>query len=210
MPAPFRTPPASTATSITPGSFGCVPMHNPDLARVVRVLEWANGEGYRDYEHALIYAGWADRTPITPTRYGHNAPVVGTGRGHYVVEAAPGGARYRNIGDSPENLTGVLWSTKAFPLTAPQSGAVVTWAQTYLGTPYSWLDYAALTTHRLGIPAPHLQSYIASTGHMICSQYVDTCYARAGIHLFTDGRWPGYVTPAGLAGLVEAKLAAAA
>ncbi len=44
--------------------------------------------------------------------------------------------------------------------------------------------------------------YVASSKHMICSQLVDFVYMQSGIHLFNDGRWPGYVTPADLASLL--------
>ena len=64
------------------------------------------------------------------------------------------------------------------------------------------MDYFALALHRLGIPAPELKRYIGSSKHLICSQLVDLVYAEAGIHLFTDNRWPGYVTPADLANLI--------
>ena len=37
---------------------------------------------------------------------------------------------------------------------------------------------------------------------MICSQLVDYCYLMAGVHLFNDGRWPGYVTPEDLANVI--------
>jgi hypothetical protein len=60
------------------------------------------------------------------------------------------------------------------------------------------LDYLALVAHRLHIPAPGLRQFIADTGHMICSQLVDEVYRRAGLIMFGDGRWPGYVTPGGL------------
>ncbi len=33
---------------------------------------------------------------------------------------------------------------------------------------------------------------------MICSQLVDQSYQDAGVHLFSDGRWSGYVTPGAL------------
>lgn len=178
-------------------------MHDPAIGRAVQVLEWANGDGFRNYEHALIYAG---QYGTTPTTVHGPAPIVGSGPGHYVIEAAPGGARWRNIGDAPEVvLQGALWSTDAFPLTLAQQAAVVQAAVHYLGTPYSWADYGALVWHHLHLPWPGLQDYVADTGHMICSQLVDQCYADTGIHLFTDGRWPGYVTPEALADLVLAK-----
>lgn len=40
-----------------------------------------------------------------------------------------------------------------------------------------------------------LREFIESTGHMICSELGDRARLDAGSHLFTDGRWPGYVKP---------------
>lgn len=76
----------------------------------------------------------------------------------------------------------------------------VVWAARRLvGTPYSWADYAALAAHRYRIPGhQRLRQFVADTGRLICSQLVDEAYRRAGIHLFDDGRWPGYVTPGAL------------
>lgn len=102
----------------------------------------------------------------------------------------------------PEELPGALWSSGAFDLSGSQRERVISASLSLTGTPYSFLDYAALSAHRLHIPAPHLKKYIADTGHLICSQLCDEVYYRAGIHLFVDGRWPGYVTPADLAELI--------
>ena len=76
---------------------------------------------------------------------------------------------------------------------------VVATARSLIGTPYSWADYAALAAHRYRIPGhERLRRFVADTGRLICSQLVDEAYRRAGIHLFDDGRWPGYVTPGAL------------
>ncbi len=64
---------------------------------------------------------------------------------------------------------------------------------------YSFLDYLALAAHRYRLPVPGLRTYIKSTGHLICSQLVDACYQAAGVQLFDDHRWNGYVTPSDLA-----------
>lgn len=193
-------------SSIVPGNFACVPMHSDIVGPVVRVLEWCNGEGFRNYEHALVFAGYYSDTPtkfVGPA----DAPIAGTGRGWYVIEAAPNGARWRNIGGPPSLLAGALWSTDAFPLTDESSDAVVAAAIRYLGTPYSWVDYGALTAHRLHLPVPGLQGFIESSHSMICSQLVDRCYMNAGIQLFNDNRWCGYVTPEGLADDITERLA---
>jgi hypothetical protein len=69
---------------------------------------------------------------------------------------------------------------------------------------YSYLDYVALAFHSLHIPFPGLKNYIASTRHMTCSQLVDQAEKDAGVQLFKDGRWPGYVMPSDLGRLLGA------
>jgi cell wall-associated NlpC family hydrolase len=159
-----------------PGDFAAVAMDDA-VGHLIEFGEWLNGDGFGQYAHALVY--------------------VGDGQ---IVEAMPGGAlmRPRAVQD------GDLWSTGVLPVTQDQREAIVAAANRYLGVPYSFADYAALAAHRLHIPVPGLRAFIADTGHMICSQLVDQCYADAGVHLFTDGRWPGYVTPKELANLCSA------
>lgn len=155
-----------------PGDFGLVKMGG-EAGRLIRIGQWLNGDGFADYEHAFIYAGDGQ-----------------------IVEAEPGGAKC-----VPLHYDGVLWSTGIPRQLRPfgdQRAAIVKAARGYTGTPYSFADYLALAAHRLHIPAPGLREYIASSGHMICSQLVDQCYQDAGVHLFDDGRWPGYVTPGSL------------
>jgi cell wall-associated NlpC family hydrolase len=156
-----------------------------DAGKLIRLGQLLNGDGFGDYEHAFIYIG----------DYGTTGDLAAQ-----IVEAEPGGARRTAL-----NYSSVLWSSGKIPLTDAQRAAIVTAAKKYVGTPYSAADYFALAAHRLHIPAPGLRAYVASSGHMICSQLVDACYADAGVHLFSDGRWPGYVTPGALADLLEAK-----
>lgn len=73
------------------------------------------------------------------------------------------------------------------------------------GTKYSFLDYPALglaewaRTHPdnalLKKVSTGLRSYINSGGHLICSALVDRAASNAGIHVYSDGRMPGDVTP---------------
>ena len=167
-------------TGPLPGDFGVVKMGG-DAARWIRIGQWLNGDGFADYEHAFVYTG-----------------------GGGIVEAEPGGARTT---DASKYGGGVLWSTGIIPLTDAQRRAVVKAARGYIGTPYSAADYFALAAKRLrlGPLVPGLRAYVASSGHMICSQLADQCYADAGVHLFTDGRWPGYVTPGALYQLLLAR-----
>ena len=157
-------------TTPRPGDFGLL-IGNDTIGRLIRVGEWLNGDGFSLYSHAFVLLD--DDT---------------------ILEAEPGGARIRPVGEYPDSL--VAWSS--WDLTGGQRAAVVAAARPMLGVPYSFADYLALATHRLRIPAPGLRRFVASSGHMICSQLVDEAYRRAGLRMFADGRWPGDVTPADL------------
>ena len=158
-----------------PGDFVLAHMSG-DVATWIRIGQILNGSGFSDYEHAFVYIGHGN-----------------------IVEAGGNGAVL-----TPYHYgTNVLWSSGIIPLTDVQREAVVTAATGYTGVGYSYADYFALAAHRLHIPAPDLKSYIATSKHMICSQLVDQAYEDAGVHLFKDGRWPGYVTPGDLWQLLQ-------
>ncbi|PYC86618.1 hypothetical protein C7C46_05650 [Streptomyces tateyamensis] len=149
-----------------------------DTGRLIRIGQWLNGDGFADYEHAFL--------------------LVGDGE---VIEAEPGGARQASLTEYTGRL--IRWSTGRFELTNDQRAAVIAAARGYLKVPYSFLDYAALAAHRFRLPGSTLlRGYVADTRHQICSQLVDQCYQDAGIKLFDDGRWTGYVTPADLGRLL--------
>lgn len=143
------------------------------VGKAITVGQWLNGEGFRFWQHAFV---------ALP--------------GNQVLEAEPGGAVIR-----PYPYGGdVYWCGGLFGLlpdgvTAADITAV---AAQLDGIGYSFADYGALAARRLRIPAPHLRRFIAATGHQICSQLADDFYLRLGGHCFTDGRWAGDVTPAGL------------
>lgn len=122
--------------------------------------------------------------------FGVESVEPGTGT-EWIVEAMPEGARHIANWHDPAHTV--------YLRCPDQYRAGV--AQAFLdlvGTPYSWLDYQAIALHHLHVPAPWLKRYIASTGHMICSQLVDEAAQRGGWHLFDDHRWPGYVPPCDL------------
>lgn len=82
-------------------------------------------------------------------------------------------------------------------------------ARSYVGTPYSFLDYAAITGVRLGITNGPIRRYVTTSKHMICSQLADQAMADAGYHVFTDGRLPQDVTPGALFGKLTSMYPAA-
>jgi hypothetical protein len=161
---------------VKPGDFGLTQIHG-GVGVAIRVGQWLMGDGFADYQHAFVLVS-----------------------NSAVVEAEPGGARLAHLAEY--DLARVAWYS-----CPPESAeGICQNALALLGTPYSFLDYAALAAVRLGAPAALvLRRYVASTGHMICSQLVDEAYRRAGVHLYDDGRLPGDVTPLDLDALILAQ-----
>lgn len=160
-----------------PGDFFLAPITG-DIGRMVQFGQFLNGEGFLMYQHAGI--------------------LLQSGK---TIEAMPGGAiigeisRYR-----PEELR---WSSQLIEPSIDQRVLICEYGRACRGVPYSFADYGALALHRFNINTPGLRHYIETSGHMICSQLVDYIYGKAGVQLFNDGRWPGYVTPASLNNLLE-------
>ncbi|MFG3287220.1 hypothetical protein ACGF3G_00150 [Streptomyces sp. NPDC048179] len=142
------------------------------VGKGIEVGQWLNGDGFAPWAHAFL--------------------VMPDGK---LIEAMPGGAQVVPLTEYDDR--DVVYVSPA-GLTPAQRWAITACARQYEGVPYSFADYAALATHRLHIPAPGLRTFVASTGHMICSQLVDRAYLDAGIQLFNDKRWEGYVTPMAL------------
>jgi len=126
------------------------------------------------------------------SKWRHAAVYTGDG---WLIEAEPGGARKAQLSEYATDPQ--LW----LPCPEQYRSAVAAAALMLEGVPYSYLDYAAITTHALHISVPGLKGYISSTNHMMCSQLVDFAAMDGGWHLFDDGRWPGYVPPVDLAGI---------
>jgi hypothetical protein len=161
-----------------PGDFFLAPISG-HVGLGVRFGQFLNGEGFLPYQHAGVLLNSSGTT----------------------IEAMPGGAIYGHLDKwKPEEL---IWSTGIIELTSPQRADICRRGYHLQGVPYSFLDYLALAAHRFRVRVPGLKNYIASSGHMICSQLVDHLYDSAGKHLFFDGRWDGYVSPASLYWLLE-------
>lgn len=142
--------------------------------------------------------GWAPLLirVVTRSKYNHAFIYVG---GDTVVEARPSGAGYAAL----SSFDIVLWQTTA--LTQGQRDDIVAEAHRLVGTPYSWVDCAAIGLAKIfGWHLPEVvRKRLNRKDRLMCSQLVDTCDLRAGVHLFLDGRIPGDVSPGDLADLAS-------
>jgi cell wall-associated NlpC family hydrolase len=145
---------------------------NGPVGWLISLGEWLLGDGFTRFDHAFI--------------------VLDGGR---LIEAQPGGARIVPLSTYADRK--VVFVAPA-GLTDGQRVLICAQAEAMVGTPYSFLDYAAIALHRFHIPAPGLRRFVSSTRHEICSALCDEVYRRAGVQLFADGRWPGFCTPADL------------
>jgi hypothetical protein len=183
------------AADVLPGDFAVLPISG-DVGRGIEIGQWllavihgwprAKVRKMRPFDHAEIYVGQPDAD----------------GPHGYTIGAYPGGARKVPLPCPPAELPGSLWSSGLIDLTAAQREAITGWAIAHIGTPYSFIDYVAIAAHGLHLPVPGLRAYIRSSRHMICSQMVDADYTANGVHLYSDGRWSGYVDPLMLADLL--------
>ena len=161
------------------GAFAVVNTGTPWATPLIEAGEFLWGDGFSDYDHAVTCSAIrADGTVV-------------------IVEAMPHGAVevFWHYQDRPH-----AWSTGRVK-TSPEAGDA---AHFLTGTPYSALDYFALAAHRLSLHPLDmmLRRRVASSKHAICSQLVDLAQQRAGVQLFDDQRWPGYVVPQDLALLI--------
>ncbi|WP_405927885.1 hypothetical protein OG554_03550 [Streptomyces griseus] len=145
----------------------------------------------------LVAAGQALVGDAAPVQ--HAFVYVGNGM---IVQAMPSGAELIRL---EEASPVVQWSMGRFDLTRRQRDQIKWYATGLVGTPYSFLDYASIALAHYRIRPAWVRDFVASTGHLICSQLVDEVYLRAGVHLFDDGRLPGDVTPGDLWKLLNPK-----
>lgn len=150
-----------------PGDFGLVSIKG-GVGFLIRVGQFLNGDGFRDYEHAFIY--------------------VGDGK---IVEAEPGGALISDL--SEYDGRPIMWSTGLISVPDWQRTDLAEDAKKFEGVPYSFLDYLAIALYRLGIKHPGVAKRVKDSKHYICSQLVAQIYADNGIPLT---EYPPYlVTP---------------
>lgn len=158
-----------------PGDIGLTSVRGP-VGKLIALGEFLNGSGFTTWEHAFLVLD-----------------------GDRLIEAQPGGARIEPL--AKYDHRDVVYVAPA-GLTDGQRVLICAAAEKYEGVGYSAAEYFALAAHRFHVPVPWLRRYIASSHRLICSQLCDQAYADAGVHLFTDGRWPGWVTPADLYNLL--------
>jgi hypothetical protein len=186
-----------------PGDFCCVPVAGLGGATIEAgeyLAERLQGQpaALRAYDHAQVYVGQPDRTGPGMHGYTYSA---------YPDNGKNGKTGLRPLPCPPEQLPGAIWSSGIIEMDPGQRAGIVAWCAAHPDVPYSWPDYGAIALHALHVPAPGLKAYIAGSSSMICSQYTDAAYNYGGgVHLFDDNRWPGYVTPADLAGLLLARM----
>jgi hypothetical protein len=155
---------------IRPGTIGLTQIHG-DVGFGIRVGQWLLGDGFANYQHAFLLI---------------DGPKLPNGS---IIEAEPGGARVGNAVEYED----IYWCQNIAAKYGVKLNDVVWEARKYLGVPYSFLDYLAIAQRRLHLPTLGFRSYVASTGHMICSQLCARAYYDAGTPLYPY--WTGYVTP---------------
>jgi cell wall-associated NlpC family hydrolase len=165
-------------TNPQPGDFAVTSITG-SVGFLISVGEYLNGSRFGHWDHAFVYVG-----------------------DDQLVEAEPGGARIASLDEYASRP--VAWSTGHIELTDAQRTKVVAAARGYAGVGSSAADYFAIAAPRFHLPVPGLKDFVADSKHLICSQLVDKCYQDAGVQLFRDQRWNGYVTPADLGVLVGA------
>lgn len=165
-----------------PADYRIVPVHGW-AGLGIEIGQFLNDEGWSKHDHAEVFLG---EVPGKTGLWTASSYSDGPGIRPYVP------------------VEGEVWSTGIIALTDEQRTGIVAWCLAHPDVGYGWWDYLALTLHHFGVNDPALRRSIASSGHMICSQYTDAAFSYGGdVHLFDDGRWEGYVTPGDLAALVS-------
>jgi uncharacterized protein YycO len=123
----------------------------------------------------------------------------------YTVEAQAAGAvrKVEQTGGVNVDFGVSLW-VRIERLASGRSQRIADEAVKLLGTPYGFPDLLAVAWacrhDPTGVPEkPNWwQRRLMRDDRLICSQLVDLACLRVGVHLFTDGRLPGAVTPGDL------------
>jgi len=150
----------------------------------------------------LRSGGWMGALIRLATRSSVNHTGIALGDGR-TVEAMPRGATIGREQDGPD----VIWGTDLLAtIEAQRPGAGVRIAAEALrlvGTPYGFLDIAALGLTAIGLRWGWLERIVGRQDRLICSQLDDVACLRAGVHLYDKPpRLPQNVTPGDIEWLV--------
>jgi hypothetical protein len=156
-----------------PGTIGLTQISG-GVGKLVRVGQWLCRAGFENYQHAFV---------VTDEIGVNGLPMI--------VEAEPGGARFVEL-----HYSNVYWCDGiAHGLTTAERLEISQAACGFIGTGYSFLDYAAIAAKHLDLPVSAIDRYVASTHHVICSQLAAACYDRASVPIFSNTEWTGDVMP---------------
>ena len=156
-----------------PGDYLVIRTHGL-MAQGIR-FGCAIGGTWSPYNHAAIYVGPVDHVPS-------------------IVEANPSGVCVTDLSTyAPED---VIVSRRA--LSPWERAKITTAARALVGTPYGWLDIAALAAVQLRHCPRWLEDRAKRDDRLVCSQVVTTAYAAAGLTVI-PGKDPWAVTPGDLA-----------
>jgi hypothetical protein len=125
-------------------------------------------------------------------------------RPRVIVEAMPGGARTNSTVSYPN----AIWSH--LPLSPWQRHNIAEAGLRHVGALYNWLDLGAVGIAQkrwspqlreqwlAGQHMPWWVNRVSNNRRLICSQLVDLAVQAGNVHLFTDQRLPGLVSPGDL------------
>lgn len=181
-----------TLADLRPGDIGFARHVSPRSADLL-ILAGQTFLGEPGYPHHVFVVTQA-QTNLT-----FGMDLGGPTFGPKIVQAMPSGAEEITVGQ--EHWTAdYTYIRPAYDMgrVAMQSGWVARRAHDYVGTPYSFADYAAITGLHLGIKNGPIRRYVTTSRHMICSQLADQAMSDAGWHVFNDKRLPQDVTPGAL------------
>ena len=137
---------------------------------------------------------WLIRT-ITGSHWNHTICRVSE---HNVVSAETTGVTILPTTHFPN----AVWTD--FPLTPREQAKLIAFSLAQVGKPYGSLTFIWIGISRLTRWATPrwLEKRISDQHTWICSQLCDAAYQAAGIHMFTDDRPAGSVTPGDIAGVM--------
>ena len=128
-----------------------------------------------------------------------------------LAQAEPGGMEEIEVDPDRHWTSEYVYLRPAYPGGESQAWEVAAMSQLMVNAhvPYAFEDYAAILAHRLHLPIPHLDRFIAATRasglpkRAMCSQAVDAVLSLSGGldghgNVFNDGRLPQDVVPSEL------------